>query len=103
MLWVWVLHWRCFIGEYNPILHYIQGTKNNIADTFSQLHHRDNDVAQNKVGKNTVCCGVPLGTKLYSKIEDYFHSLINDPELVECLLTLPNKKCYLDMSDLIAV
>ena len=95
------LRWRCFVEEYNPTLHYITGPKNTIADTFSQLHHRDYDVTQNGKGKHAVPLVVPLSTSLHSKSEDAYHSLLDNPELVECFLTLSNDECYLNLPNII--
>ena len=41
-----VLRWRLFIEEYNPIIQYIKGTHNVVADTLSRLPHHEDPVNQ---------------------------------------------------------
>ena len=36
-----VLYWRCYVEEYSPVLQYIKGPNNVIADTFSRLKRKD--------------------------------------------------------------
>ncbi len=43
------LHWISYVDEYGPILHYIEGPRNVIADTFSRLSCKD--VSSTLVGK----------------------------------------------------
>ena len=35
------LHWISYVDEYGPTLHYIEGPRNVIADTFSRLSRKD--------------------------------------------------------------
>jgi hypothetical protein len=44
------LRWISYVDEYGPNLHYIEGPRNVIADTFSRLSR--NDVPSTLVGKN---------------------------------------------------
>ena len=60
-------------------------------------------MTRNGEGKNTVLFGVPLSTALHSKIKDAYYALLNNPELVECFLPLPNEECYLNLPNTIAV
>ena len=39
----YVLHWRCYVEDYSPILQYIEGPKNVITDTFSRLKRKDGE------------------------------------------------------------
>ena len=32
------LRWRSYVKEYSPVLHYIEGPKNILADNLSRLH-----------------------------------------------------------------
>jgi hypothetical protein len=36
-----VIRWRCYVEGYSPVLKYIEGPKNAIADTFSRLHGKE--------------------------------------------------------------
>ena len=48
-----VLRWRNQVGEYSPILHYIEGPKNILVDNLSRLHHLITP-AQIAEGKNLI-------------------------------------------------
>ncbi len=43
------LHWISYVDEYGPTIHYIEGPRNVIADTFSRLLRKD--VPSTLVGK----------------------------------------------------
>ena len=58
-------------------------------------------MTQNGEGKNTVPLGVPLSTALHSKSKKVYHSLLDNPEVVECSLTLPDEECYLNIPNII--
>eukprot|EP00957_Ditylum_brightwellii_P091786 6988574-Ditylum_brightwellii.AAC.1 len=46
-----VLHWRNQIEEFSPLLHYVEGPKNILADNFSRLKRLPAQLAE---GKNLV-------------------------------------------------
>ena len=79
------------------------GPTNIIAGTFPQWHHKYNDVTQNVEGNNVVQLGWPLRAVLHYKMKDTYYSLLNNLELVECFLTLPNEECYLNLPNTIAL
>ena len=68
-------------------MHYIEGPKNVIADVFSRLGRRNDAAPQVSVGKNAA----------NNEIDNTFYSLLDDPELAECLLALPHDECYLNL------
>ena len=82
-----VLRWRTYVEEYSPILHYIEGPKNLIADTFSRLGRRDDAAPQVSVGKNAA----------NTDIDNTFYSLLDNPEIAECLLALPHDEYYVNL------
>ena len=53
-------------------------------------------------GQNTIPLRVPLDINLYNKSKDSYFSLLDDPELVKCFLTVPDEACYLNLSNTIA-
>ena len=67
-------------------------------DTFSCLSHR-NDKTQGLMRKNIA----PISSLKLKSFNgnntdaDVFYSLLDDPELAECFLTLPMEKCYLNV------
>ncbi len=76
--------WLCWIScvdVYGPAIHYIQGPRNVIVDTFSRLSHRD--VPSALVGRNA--------TYVFSDsdLESLFSSLIDDEEILQYFLNLP--------------
>jgi hypothetical protein len=71
------LQWISYVDEYSPTLHYVEGPRNVIADTFSRLSCQDDTPAL--VGKK------PFTTD--SELASY--SLFDDKEIFDCLVTLP--------------
>jgi hypothetical protein len=78
------LRWISYVNEYGPTLHYVEGPLNVIADTLSRLARIDinNDIS------------ALAGKKAASVVSDSesttVHSyLIDDREILECLLNLP--------------
>ncbi len=78
------LCWISYVDEYGPNLHYIEGPRNVIADTFSRLMRKD--VPSTLVGKKAA------HSVSNSELESLYSSLIEDEEILQCFLNLP---CYL--------
>ena len=91
-----VLRWRCYVEEYSPTIKYIKGPLNVIADTFSRMGRKE-DPNLNTVGKST-----DNSTKSTIKYEN-FHSILDDPDIADCFLTLPSEECYLNLPNTSAV
>jgi hypothetical protein len=75
--------WLCWISsvnEYGPNIHYIEGPRHVIADTFSRLLH--NDVPSTLVGKKAAHVASD------SELESLYLSLIDNKELLQCFLNL---------------
>ena len=85
-----VLRWKCYVEEYSPTIKYIKGPFNIITDTFSHIGLKE-DLNLNTVGKST-----DNVTKSTIKYEN-FHSILDDPDIAECFLTLPIEDCYLNL------
>jgi hypothetical protein len=75
------LHWISYADEYGPNIHYIEGPRNVIADTFSRLLRKD--VPSTLVGKKVAHIVSD------SELESLHSSLINDKEILQCFLNLP--------------
>jgi hypothetical protein len=71
------LRWISYVDEYSPTLHYVEGPRNVIADTFSRLLRQDDTSAL--VGKKA--------TTEDSELASY--SLFDDKEIFDCLVNLP--------------
>ena len=71
------LRWISYVDEYSPTLHYVEGPRNVIADTFSRLSRQDDTSAL--VGKKA--------TTEDSELANY--SLFDDKEIFDCLVNLP--------------
>jgi hypothetical protein len=71
------LQWILYVDEYSPILHYVEGPRNVIADTFSRLLRQDAMSAL--VGKKA--------TTEDSELASY--SLFDDKAIFDCLVNLP--------------
>ncbi len=70
-----------YIDEYGPTIHYIEGPRNVIADTFSRLSRKD--VPSTLMGKKAPHIVSD------SELESLYLSLIDDEEILECFLNLP--------------
>jgi hypothetical protein len=78
------LCWISYVDEYGPTIHYIEGPRNVIADTFSRLLRKD--MPSTLVGKKAA------HIVSNSELESLYSSLIDDKEILQCFLNLP---CYL--------
>ena len=87
------LHWISYVDEYGPELHYVEGPHNVIADTFSRLSGT-NDESSPLVGKKADF--VISNSMSNNDNESLYSSIIDDKEILDCLLSLPcissNKK-----------
>lgn len=81
----WHLHWISYVNAYGPTLHYIEGSQNVIADTFSRLSCTDN-VSSALVGKK-----VPSKRPFWCSWLEQWHRilLLDGQEMVKRFLNLP--------------
>ena len=78
------LRWISYVDEYGPTLHYVEGPLNVIADTLSRLSRIDiNNDSSALVGKKAA------SVVSDSESTTEHSSLIDDREILECLLNLP--------------
>ena len=76
------LQWILYVDEYSPsTLHYVEGPRNLIADTFSRLLHQDDTPAL--VGKKATTEDSELA----------IYSLFDNKEIFDCLVNLPCRTC----------
>jgi hypothetical protein len=75
------LRWISYVDEYGPNIHYIEGPRNVIADTFSRLSRKD--VPSTLVGKKAA------HVVSNSELESLYLSLIDNEEILQCFLNLP--------------
>ena len=71
------LQWISHVNEYSPTLHYVEGPRNMIADTFSRLLRQDDMPAL--VRKKAIT----------EEIELAGYSLFDDKGVFNCLVNLP--------------
>ena len=83
---------KSYADEYRPELHYIEGPRNVIADTFSRLSC--NDESSPLVGKKAAT--VISNYESDNDNESFYLSIIDGKEILNCFLSLPcissNKK-----------
>jgi hypothetical protein len=89
------LRWRSYVEEYPPMLIYIPGQKNILADNLSRLHRFPTPEVE-KIGRPLVG---PTGVDKIDKIDGYFHdqyySGVSDNDLAdvfECYLNIPENE-----------
>jgi hypothetical protein len=79
------LCWISYVDEYGLELHYVEGPRNVIADTFSSLLH--SDVSSPLVGKKAAY--VDSDSESSNRNESSHSSLMNDRDITDCLMNLP--------------
>ena len=78
-----VLRWRCYLEEYSPTIKYLEGPKNVLADCYSRLGRLEDIPASALEGKK-----IDIDLKS-SDDDDVFHSILDEPELFDSYLNLP--------------
>ncbi len=80
------LHWISCVDESGPTIHYIEGPRNVIADTFSWLLRKDApSILVEKKAVHVVSD---------SELESFYLSLTDNEEILQCFLNLPC--CFLN-------
>ena len=87
------LQWILYVDEYSPTLHYVEGQRNAIVDTFSRHLHQDDMAAL--AGKKAITEDSELAS----------YSLFDDKEIFDSLMNLPcltrNKQKHLKARTLV--
>jgi hypothetical protein len=79
------LCWIYYVDEYGPELHYVEGPRNVIADTFSRLLR--SDVSSPLVGKKATY--VDSKSESGNRNESSHSLLMDDRDITGCLMNLP--------------
>ena len=81
-----VLRWRCYIEEFSPQLYYVPGPENVLADNMSRLNRLPDLSSPLQILD-------PEDEKLSEALDDTdldnYYSILDDKELVDCLINLP--------------
>jgi hypothetical protein len=92
------LQWISYVYEYGPELHYVEGSANIVADTFSRLSWKDT-LASPAVGKKQPAeHSINEDDVNETPLDNYF-SWVDNREMVECFKCLPDEECYLNLLD----
>ena len=92
-----VLCWIWYVEEYSPAINYIEGPLHVIANTFSCMGIKKYPTI-NTVGKSTTDEDANSTIKY-----ENLHSILDDPDMAECFLTLPFEECFLNLPNVSAV
>jgi hypothetical protein len=87
-----------YVNEYGPELHYVEGSANVVADTFSQLLQKDTPVSPTVGKKRPAEHSINEDDVNETPLDNYF-SWVDDREMFECLKCLPDDECYLNLPD----
>jgi hypothetical protein len=79
------LSWISYVDEYGPDIHYVEGPRNVIVDTFSRLLH--SDVSSPLAGKKAA--NVLSNSESGNRNESSHSSLMDDRDITDCLMNLP--------------
>ncbi len=89
-----VLHWCTKIEEFSPMLHYIQGPRNILADNLSRRHHlvTPAQIVEGKKLVEPVEVSNEEEDKAYFLLDQEYAGLYNEDvwECTECYLNLPD-------------
>ena len=89
------------MDEYGPTLHYVEGSTNVVADTFSRLAWNDTP-ASPAVGKEEQHSPTSKRALLESDEDvplESFFSLADNCEMLQCFTCSPTEECYLNLPD----
>jgi aryl carrier-like protein len=75
-----VLRWRSFLEEYDINLDYVKGPENVLADAYSRVPRAESTVGKNMPNNDDI---------IEEHYLDCFYSVLDEPELFDCLLNLP--------------
>ena len=87
------LHWRTKIGEFSPMLHFIEGPRNILASNLSRLHYlvTPAQIAEGKKLVEPAEVSNEEEDKAYFLDQEYSGLYDNDVwECIECYLNLPD-------------
>ncbi len=87
------------MDEYGPELHFVEGSANVVADTFSWLS-RNGTLASHVVGKKWPADDNNNGESDVNETPfDNYFSWTNDREMLGCFTCLPDEECYFNLPD----
>ncbi len=92
------LRWISYVDEYGPKLHYVEGSANIAADTFSWLSRKDTPAPPVVGKKQPAEHSINEDDVDETPLDNYF-SWVEDREMFECFKCLPDKECYLNLPD----
>jgi hypothetical protein len=92
------LQWISYVNEYGPELHYVEGSVNVIADTFSWLLRKDTPASPVVRKRRPAEYFIDKDDVNETPLDNYF-SWTDDREMFECFKCLPDKECYLNLPD----
>ena len=86
------LHWISYVDEYGLELHYVEGSANVVADTFSHLSRSDT-LTSSTVGKEHHLAADNNTSEFdYGTPLDNFFSLTEESEMLECFTCLDHQR-----------
>ena len=88
-----------YVDEYGPELHYVEGSANVVADTFSRLSRSDTPTSSTVGKKHRLAAGNNTSEFDDDTPLDNFFSLTEDSEMLECFTCLPSEEYYLNLLD----
>jgi len=93
------LRWISYVDEYGPELHYVEGSANVVANTFSRLSRSDTLTSSTVGKKHRLAADNNTSEFDDDKPLDNFFSLTGDSEMLECFTCLPSEECYINLPD----
>jgi hypothetical protein len=92
------LQWISYVNYDVTELHYVEGSANSVADTFSRLSQKDTPVSP-AVGKKQPAEHSINKDDVNETPLDNFFSWVDNREMFECFKCLSDEECYLNLPD----
>lgn len=90
-----IIHWRMFLENFGPTLHYIKGSNNTCADALSRLPFSERQNTPNQMQSPADTYFKPESSSWddqFEPLNPYYSMAIDDDDLLDCFVNLPHSE-----------